>query len=151
MHSWVASDQASIMVRSSRLHLDPSCSTTLDTLYANDCSNGVSPPTASPLGHINGGEIGGIAVGAVIVLLLIVLIVVIMLKKWRPKIIRRYTPLYVHAKTTVTHIMFCNERNKVYPEENAVHSCMGYPQTQNIVITVKGLCHSDPCQEGPHV
>ena len=103
MQTWVASDRASVMVKSSRLHLDPSCSTTLDTLYAPDCSDGqgpisppISPPTASPLGHINGGEIGGIAVGAVIVLLLVVLIVVIMLKKWRPKIIRRYTLLCVY-------------------------------------------------------
>ena len=94
MQTWVASNRASIMVYSSRLHLDPSCSITLDTLYATDCSNSqrpISPPTASPLSHINGGEIGGIAVGVVIVLLLVVLIVVIILKKWRPKIIRRYT------------------------------------------------------------
>ena len=90
------------MVQSSRLHLDPSCSTKLDTLFATDCSHSpgpFSPPTASPraLGHFNGGEIGGITVGAVIVLLLVVLIVVIILKKWRPKIIRRYARAHTLA------------------------------------------------------
>ena len=93
MQSWVNSDRASVMVQSSRLHLDPTCSTSLDSLYDTDCissSGPVNPPTAAPAkGGVSGGEIGGIAVGAAIVLLLIILIVVIMLKKWRPKVIRR--------------------------------------------------------------
>ena len=105
MQSWVATNRASIMVRSSRLHIDPSCGITLDTLYTTDCSKGqgpVSPPTTSPITQVNGGEIGGIVVGAVIVLLLIILIVVIMLKKWRPKIIRRYTIIAISIKIMLT-------------------------------------------------
>ena len=102
IQTWVASNISSIMVQSSRLHLDPSCSTKLDSLFATDCSHStgpISPPTASPhaLGHINEGEIGGITVGAVIILLLVVLIVVIILKKWRLKIIRRYTRAHTLA------------------------------------------------------
>ena len=90
MQSWVGSGRASVMVQSTRLHIDPTCGTNLDSLYDVDCAN--KPPTASPStgGHgFNVGEIGGIAVGAVIAILLIALIVVIILKKWRPKVIRR--------------------------------------------------------------
>lgn len=103
MQSWVESDTGSVMIQSSRLHLDPTCYTKLDTLFANDCvtpvtpvttppyiTASVKPPTAAPVNSsISAGEIGGIAVGVVIVLLLIILIVVIILKKWRPKVIRR--------------------------------------------------------------
>ena len=100
VQSWVESDTGSVMIQSSRLHLDPTCYTKLDTLFANDCvtpvttppyiTASVKPPTAAPVkSSISAGEIGGIAVGVVIVLLLIILIVVIILKKWRPKVIRR--------------------------------------------------------------
>ena len=105
MQSWVESDKGSVMIQSSRLHLDPTCYTKLDSLFANDCISpvtsttlpykpttaaSVKPPTPAPVnGSVSAGEIGGIAVGVVIVLLLIILIVVIILKKWRPKVIRR--------------------------------------------------------------
>ena len=37
MQSWVGSGRASIMVQSSRLHLDPTCVASLDTLQSSDC------------------------------------------------------------------------------------------------------------------
>ena len=37
MRSWVGSGRASIMVQSSRLHLDPTCDAYLDTLQSSDC------------------------------------------------------------------------------------------------------------------
>ena len=81
------------MVQSSRLQLDPTCDTNLDSLYDTDCfhrlTKPVKPPTAASIRGVSGGEIGGILVGAVIILLLLVLVVVIVLKKWRPKVIRR--------------------------------------------------------------
>ena len=97
IESWVASDRASIMVQSSRLHLDPTCHTELDSLFSQDCINDhvtttPSSPTKAPInisGHISVGEIAGICIGAAIVILLLLLITVIALKKWRPKVIRR--------------------------------------------------------------
>ena len=117
MQSWVESDIASVMVQSTRFHLDPTCYTKLDSLFAIDCikdqvpvttlppntkpttsesTPSVKPITSTPSvkpvpvnGSVSAGEIGGIAVGVVIVLLLIILIVVIICKKWRPKVIRR--------------------------------------------------------------
>ena len=117
MQSWVESNLASVMVDSTRFHLDPTCYTKLDSLFAIDCINDQAvttlPPYTKPLttsestpsvkpttsvkpsppapvnGSVSAGEIGGIAVGVVIVLLLIILIVVIICKKWRPKVIRR--------------------------------------------------------------
>ena len=81
------------MVQSSRLHLDSTCDTNLDSLYDTDCLHSpTKPPTAVPFtSHgVSGGEIGGIVVGLVIILLLLTLVVVIILKKWRPKVIRRF-------------------------------------------------------------
>ena len=37
MQSWVGSGKASIMVQSSRLHLDPTCDAYLNTLQSSDC------------------------------------------------------------------------------------------------------------------
>ena len=52
MQSWVGSGRASIMVQSSRLHLDPTCGTSLDTLKAPDCEflppHLTTNPTNSP-------------------------------------------------------------------------------------------------------
>ena len=106
MQSWVESDTASVMVDSTRFHLDPTCYTVLDSPFGIDCikdqapvtklpphttlTPSVKPPTSAPVsGSISAGEIGGIAVGVGIVLLLIILIVVIICKKWRPKVVRR--------------------------------------------------------------
>ena len=90
MQSWVGSGRASVMVQSSRLHLDLTCDTNLDSLYDTDCFHHLTkPPTAVSIRGVSGGEIGGILVGAVIILLLFLLVVVIVLKKWRPKVIRR--------------------------------------------------------------
>ena len=111
MQSWVGSGRASIMVQSSRLHLDSTCSASLDTLKAPDCQGGeekpttsvpttpseptkptVSPSAAAASGS-SVGEIGGVAVGAVIIVLLailIVLVVVVMMRKWRAKLSIRF-------------------------------------------------------------
>ena len=97
MQSWVDSGRASIMVRSSRLTLDPTCDTNLDSLYDTDCLySPTKPPTAAPFNRhgVSAGEIAGILIGVVIILLLIALVVVIILKKWRPKVIRRLVFLY---------------------------------------------------------
>ena len=109
MQSWVGSGRASVMVQSSRLHLDPTCGTSLDTLKSPDCD--ISPPTrrtnptnnptvANPSvaarqsgGGASVGEIGGIAVGGVIIVLLIVLIVliaVVVLVKMKSKLALKY-------------------------------------------------------------
>ena len=107
MQSWVGSGRASIAIQSSsRLHLDATCPTSLDTLRSPDCPF-VSPPitttisapetnptkkkpagttTVKPLpseprtglsASARAGEIGGIFVGLVIVLLLAVVIVLL--------------------------------------------------------------------------
>ena len=117
MQSWVGSGRASIMVQSSRLHLDSACATSLDTLKSPDCKGrGDSTPkpptdsfgkpiTAPQSGSSGGaslGEIGGIAVGGVIIFLLailIVLIVVVIMWKMKSKVSMRlicitYTRLY---------------------------------------------------------
>ena len=98
MQSWVGSGRASIMVQSSRLHLDPTCGTSLDTLKAPDCeflpphlttnptNSPTNPTTGSPSinslsgnsgGGVSVGEIGVLAVGGVIIILLAILIVLI--------------------------------------------------------------------------
>ena len=105
MQSWVGGGRASIMVQSSRLHLDPTCGTSLDTLKAPDCEITVSPPLTdstkptkpppknepfqSGSSGASVGEIGGIAVGGVIVVLLailIVLIAVVIMAKMKSKL-----------------------------------------------------------------
>ena len=48
MQSWVGSGRASIMVQSSRLHLDPTCGTSLDTLQSSVCPLGEQPLLTSP-------------------------------------------------------------------------------------------------------
>ena len=105
MQSWIAGGKASIMVQSSRMHLDPTCGTSLDTLKSPDCPvigetvsptggsirlSKPTPPTAKPVPVIGGaasaGEIGGITVGVVIIALLVVLIVIlilVMMRKWK--------------------------------------------------------------------
>ena len=105
MQSWVGGGRASIMVQSSRLHLDPTCGTSLDTLKAPDCEvvppvpTDSTKPTKPPKPEVQPfqsgssgasvGEIGGIAVGGVIVVLLailIVLIVVVIMWKMKSKL-----------------------------------------------------------------
>ena len=108
MQSWVGSGRASIMVQSSRLHLDPTCDAYLDTLKAPDCEGGGEPSTtiestepvasASPAGAnspgASVGEIGGIAVGvlvAALLIILIVLVVVVIMWKMKSQLSVRYT------------------------------------------------------------
>ena len=106
MQSWVGSGRASIMVQSSRLHLDPTCSSSLDTLKAPDCEvlqrptdsteptrstkpNSKTEPFQSGSSGVSVGEIGGIAVGGVIVVLLailILLIAVVIMSKMKTKL-----------------------------------------------------------------
>ena len=106
IQSWVGTGKASITVQSSRLHLDPTCPSTLDTLRSPDCPI-ITPPTPAtttrgkPLpktteedkpepvskpddqgrAEVNtaarGGEIGGIFIGSLIVILLGVLTVLL--------------------------------------------------------------------------
>ena len=108
MQSWVGSGRASVMVQSSRLHLDPTCTTLLDSLKSPDCEGEGNPtpkpqstdssaaskpkPDSNPQIGSSGaslGEIGGIAVGGVIIALLailIVLIVVVVMWKMKSKV-----------------------------------------------------------------
>ena len=107
IQSWVASGRASLMIQSSRLHLDPSCDAALDSLRSLDCPitsqpitttgskpvpktttqeskpETVSKPDRQPIPGLSAaarsGEIGGIFVGSLIVILLIVLIVLLAL------------------------------------------------------------------------
>ena len=52
MQSWVGTGRASIAIQSSsRLHLDASCPTSLDTLRSPDCPLAVPPPTTTTLGE----------------------------------------------------------------------------------------------------
>ena len=104
MHSWVDSGSASIMVQSSRLHLDPTCGAKLDTLKALDCSTGedtslsTTHDESSPTAHVSpvaisssvvqAGEIGGITVGVVVIILLILIIMLLILMKFKPR--KRY-------------------------------------------------------------
>ena len=105
MHSWVARGTASISIASSRIHLNPACSTLLDTLKSPDC-RGTGPtrgppakPTGSSLprvapfvGGASAGEIGGIIVGvviAILLLILVVLIAVVIYWKWKPSLLNR--------------------------------------------------------------
>ena len=103
MQSWVDSGRASIMVQSSRLHLDPTCDASLDTLKAPDCeSPGEESSTttessaeaaAAKTSGASVGEIGGIAVGvliAVLLIILIVLVVLVIMWKMKSKLSIRY-------------------------------------------------------------
>ena len=117
MQSWVGSGRASIMVQSSRLHLDSTCATSLDTLKSPDCEGGgdftpkpptdssgkpITAPQSGSSGGASVGEIGGIAVGvlvAALLAILIVLIVVVIMWKMKSKVSMRlicitYTRLY---------------------------------------------------------
>ena len=93
------------MVQSSRLHLDPTCDTSLDTLKDPDCSanaagspkpNQSTNPSVTPAaatGGVSGVEIIGIIVGIVIIALLaimIVLLIVVILKKYKLTFSKRY-------------------------------------------------------------
>ena len=95
MQSWVGSGMASIMVQSSRLHLDPTCDASLDTLKAPDCEGSrelsitttttttteiIIPSVSSESVHnknVSLGEIGGITVGILIAALLVIIIALI--------------------------------------------------------------------------
>ena len=107
IQSWVASGRASLMIQSSRLHVDPTCLASLDSLRSSDCpitsqpitTAGSAPvtkttqegkpetstnkPDKQPIPGLSaaarGGEIGGIFVGSLIVILLTVLIVLLAL------------------------------------------------------------------------
>jgi hypothetical protein len=48
MQSWVENDTASVMVDSTRFHLDPTCYTILDSLFGVDCINDQAPVTTLP-------------------------------------------------------------------------------------------------------
>ena len=82
IQSWVASGRASLMIQSSRLHLDPSCDVALDTLKSPDCPPKDVTVTNAQQSVVGGGgasvgEIGGIVVGGVIIALLAILIVIL--------------------------------------------------------------------------
>ena len=110
IQSWVGSGRASIMVQSSRLHLDSTCDAFLDTLKALDCEGGgelstttesTIPRASSEAAHsqsVRVGEIGGIAVGvliAALLVILIVLIVVVIMWKMKSKVSLRF--VYTHT------------------------------------------------------
>ena len=118
MQSWVASNSASIVVQSSRLHLDPTCDTMLDTLKAADClvkpGGSASPQTtqssspsvkpAAISGHVNIVQISGITVGVVVIALLailIVLLIVVVLKKTK---LKRFVICWHHMILVHNHI-----------------------------------------------
>ena len=109
MQTWISSGSASLSVQStSRLHLDPTCRTSLDTLRSSDCpmvpepdiktTEQTKPEVSKPedidkgqsaAAATSAGEVGGIIVGALIVILLVVLIVVlsiIVMRRWKPKV-----------------------------------------------------------------
>lgn len=109
VQTWVATGTASISVQStSRLHLDPTCPTSLDTLRSPDCPMApdiktteekkpevtTSKPDKGRSGQsaaaaASAGEVGGIIIGALIVILLVVLIVVVsifMMRRWKSKV-----------------------------------------------------------------
>ena len=110
MQSWVGGGTASIMVQSSRFHLDPTCIAALDNLKAPDCPIGedvsqttvtsrrppqptVSLPSATISSGASVGEIGGVTVGIVIIVLLailIVLLILVMTRKWKSKFSNRF-------------------------------------------------------------
>ena len=103
MKSWVDTGRASIRFQSSRLHLDPACNPSLDSLKSPDCELGERrqtelPPKPTDSAHTQAvskgaaqggaspGEIGGIVVGGVIAALLVVLIVLlIVVIAWKLK------------------------------------------------------------------
>ena len=105
IQSWVGTGKASIMIQSSRLHLDPTCDAALDTLKSPDCPVVDSPPSLKPTVHvrpqpsavgegISVGEIAGIIVGGVIIALLAILIVMVgvaIMRKWKSANSKRYT------------------------------------------------------------
>lgn len=108
MQSWIAGGRASIMVESFRLHLDPTCATTLDNIKASDCPMGTALPETTTstaftpssgsesvrLGStVGAGEIVGLVIGGVIILILVVLIVLlalVLLSKYKPTTPKRY-------------------------------------------------------------
>lgn len=91
MESWIATNQAHLVIDSFRMQIDSTCSTRLDTINAPDCSLGDGvlphisttssgsnkPPSVAPVPGIRPGEVGGIIVGMIIIVLLIGLLVVI--------------------------------------------------------------------------
>ena len=108
LQSWVASGTASVMVNSVRYHIDPTCSTALDSLSAPDCTTTTeAPPTTLPPGTtpsspllttrttspavsvafsqsaISTGEIAGLIIGVIIAVLLILFIALIALLIYR--------------------------------------------------------------------
>jgi hypothetical protein len=113
MQSWVGSNSASIAIQSSsRLHLDASCPTSLDTLRSPDCPFVSRPPITTTIGSpetkpvskkpeggaepaseersgLRAGEIGGIFIGALIVLFLAVVIVLLLVVLLKPLLPRR--------------------------------------------------------------
>ena len=122
MQSWVGSGTASVAIQSSsRLHLDASCSTLLDTLRSPDCPLVSRPPISTTVGSpetkpvskkpegsttapsdmrvgLRAGEIGGIFIGALIVVFLavvIVLLLVVLLKPLLPRV--RWVSIYGHV------------------------------------------------------
>ena len=113
MQSWVGSGRASIMVQSSRLHLDPSCDAPLDTLKAPDCeipgeesstTTESSEAAAAKTSGASVGEIGGIAVGvliAVLLIILIVLVVLVIMWKMKSKLSVRYQYYHKHGKDLI--------------------------------------------------
>ena len=79
--AWAQSGTTSISVDSTRLDVDPSCPTQLESLEAGDCESAV---TGEP-GSINVAALGG-AIGAVCVLLIVVstvLVVIILVQRTR--------------------------------------------------------------------
>ena len=101
LQSWVGSGSVSILVRSSRLHLDPTCVTTLDNIKAPDCPIGrytfeTTTPKADTTesdaktshGATDVGIIGGtIGVAALFLLAILIVILVLMtVRKWKPTI-----------------------------------------------------------------
>ena len=88
MQSWLGTGRASIMFRSSRLLLDPTCDAHLDTLQSPDCPPGewsvVTDPSveqATELGGSDSAQAGAIAgsISAVIIAILAVLSVMLIL------------------------------------------------------------------------
>ena len=91
MQSWVSSNQATLVIDSFRMPLDPSCPTPLNSLMAPDCPLGAkgtqhhvffptSVPTSSSSQQqqvVRPGEVGGIIVGVVIIVLLLALVAII--------------------------------------------------------------------------
>ena len=97
MQSWVGSGRASIMVQSSRLHLDPTCDAYLDTLQSPDCPPGEQIPSlwTSPItnseftemtlsvsddesGSASGGGVIAGSISAVVLVILCMLLILVL-------------------------------------------------------------------------